>query len=88
MVIAWILFRVTDKKAFNLSVEGRNKEYASYGMYAVNSGKYYYMNSIEPEDLQEMFIGSVDYLPEILTLMSIGISHEEIRKQYEVQDDG
>ena len=87
MVIAWILFRVTDKKAFNLLVEQRNKEYASYGMYAINSNKYYYMNSLEPNDEEEMFIGSIDYLPEILTLMSIGVSHEDIRKQYEVQDD-
>ena len=88
MEIAWILFRVTDKKAFNLKVKLLDKEYASYGMYAVRSGEYYYMNSLEPNDEEEMFIGSIDYLPEILTLMSIGISHEEIRKQYEVQDDG
>lgn len=88
MEIAWILFRVTDKKAFNLKVKSRNKEYASYGMYAVRSGEYYYMNSLEPNDEEEMFIGSIDYLPEILTLMSIGVPHGEIRKQYEVQDDG
>lgn len=88
MEIAWILFRVTDKPAFNLKVKLLDKEYASYGMYAVRSGEYYYMNSLEPNDEEEMFIGSIDYLPEILTLMSIGISHEEIRKQYEVQDDG
>ena len=88
MVIAWILFRVTDKKAFNLKVKSRNKEYASYGMYAVQSAKYYYMNSLEPNDEEEMFIGSIDYLPEILLLLSIGVPHGEIRKQYEVQDDG
>ena len=88
MEIAWILFRVTDKPSFNLLVEQRNKEHASYGMYAIQSAKYYYMNSLEPNDEEEMFIGSIDYLPEILLLLSIGVSHEEIRKQYEVQDDG
>ena len=88
MEIAWILFRVTNKPAFNLLVEDRHKEYAPYGMYAINSNKYYYMNSLEPEDLLEIFIGSIDYLPEILLLISIGVPHGEIRKQYEVQDDG
>lgn len=88
MEIAWILFRVTDKPAFNLLVEQRNKEYASYGLYAVQSAKYYYTNSLEPNDEAEMFIDSIDYLPEILLLLSIGVSHEEIRKQYEVQDNG
>lgn len=88
MKICWILFRVTDKPAFNLLVEKRNKEYASYGMYDIQSAKYYYMNSLEPNDEEEMFIGSIDYLPEILLLLSIGVSHEEIRKQYEVEDDG
>lgn len=87
MVIAWILFRVTDKPAFNLLVKNRNKEYASYGMYAVESGKYYYMISLEPNDEEEMFIDSIDYLPEVLLLLSIGVSHEDIRKQYEVEDD-
>ena len=88
MVIAWILFRVTDKKAFNSLAEKRNKEYATFGMYTVQSGKHYYMERLDPNDEEEMFIGSIDYLPEILLLMTIGISHEEIRKQYEVQDDG
>ena len=88
MVIAWILFRVTNKKAFNLKVKSVNKEYASYGMYAVGSGEYYYTYGIEPKDEEEMFIDSIDYLPEILLLLSIGVSHEDIRKQYEVQDDG
>ena len=88
MEIYWILFRVIDKEAFNLLVQSRNKEYASYGMYAVESQQYYYMINLDPNDEEEMFIGSIDYLPEILTLLSIGISHEEIRKQFEVHDDG
>ena len=88
MVIAWILFRVTDKKAFNLLAEKRNKDHASYGMYTLQSGTYYYMERLDPSDEEEMFIGSIDYLPEILTLLSIGVPHGEIRKQYEVQDDG
>lgn len=88
MEIAWILFRVTDKPAFNLLVKDQDKEYVPYGMYSINSNKYYYIRNLEPEDLTEMFINSIDYLPEILFLLSIGVSHEEIRKQYEVEDDG
>ena len=88
MEIAWIHFRVIDKEAFDLVAMNPFKRRASYGMYAVRSGEYHYMNNLDPNDEEEMFIDSIDYLPEILTLLSIGVSRGEIRKQYEVQDEG
>lgn len=88
MEIAWILFRVIDKEAFDLVAVSTIKRYASYGMYAVRSGEYFYIEKLDPNNEEEMFISSIDYLPEILLLLSIGVYHEDIRKQYEVQDDG
>lgn len=88
MEIYWILFRVIDKEAFDLVAVSTIKRYTPYGMYSVGKDSYYYMNAHDLKDENEIYVGTIDKAKEVITLMSIGVSHEEIRKQYEVQDDG
>ena len=88
MEIYWILFRVIDKQAFDLVALNTTKRHAPYGMYSVGKDSYYYMHTKDPKDENEIYVGTIDRAKEVITLLSIGVSHREIRKQYEVQDDG